>query len=52
MAGGDFREVILATNPTTPAERVRAAKILADLQRPPDAVLDSIADLPDWLGLR
>ena len=25
---------------------------LAALERPPDAVLDSIADLPDWLGVR
>ena len=25
---------------------------LATLERPPDAVLDSIADLPEWLGVR
>jgi HAD superfamily hydrolase (TIGR01458 family) len=27
-------------------------KDLAALERPPDAVLDSIADLPEWLGVR
>lgn len=46
-------EAILATNPTTPPERVRAAKILADLERPDLArqflgqVIDALAGLDE-----
>jgi len=46
-------EAILATNPTTPPQRVRAAKILADLERPDLArqllgqVIDALAGLDE-----